>query len=160
VVCGIPKSRIITQKEIREAFTQRLEENRQMKTTPKIKAYMAARYKAKRDVYLKDRKNYREKFPEKVRSSKLKAAFGITSEQYQQMLVDQSGVCAICRKAETAIHPASKKIRALAVDHDHETSKVRALLCHRCNSILGYVKDSSLWLHAAATYLEKHSGLY
>ncbi len=55
----------------------------------------------------------------------LKKTFGISEEEYTQMLLKQNGVCAICGEAE--------KRRNLAIDHDHHTGKIRALLCMRCN---------------------------
>lgn len=44
----------------------------------------------------------------------------------------------------------------LAVDHDHETGRVRKLLCHNCNRALGLMKDDPELLRRAATYIEKH----
>ena len=73
------------------------------------------------------------------------------------MLVEQNGVCAICRQPESRTWHGVKKQTDLAVDHCHETKRVRGLLCHKCNSILGYVKDSPVVLRTAADYLERHS---
>ena len=58
------------------------------------------------------------------------AQFGITIEQYDKMLAAQDGVCAICAGE-------CGSGRRLAVDHDHGTGRVRALLCVRCNRQLG-----------------------
>lgn len=73
---------------------------------------------------------------------------GITEEKYEEMLIIQGGVCAIC-----GFPP--KKIR-LAVDHDHKTNKIRGLLCFRCNYGLGWWSNNSDRLITAATYLEKY----
>ena len=64
----------------------------------------------------------------KQRKTKLKMLYGITPEQYDAMFQAQGGVCKICGS------PPDKK--ALAVDHNHTTKKVRGLLCGRCNRIL------------------------
>lgn len=56
--------------------------------------------------------------------------FGLTVEQYDAMLERQGGVCGMCRQA-------CATGRRLAVDHDHQTGRVRGLLCHRCNRGLG-----------------------
>lgn len=122
------------------------------------KAYAAAYYRKNRRKALANRKAYRLKNPERIRNAHLQNNYGITLVEYAQRLVAQNGVCAICRQTETAVHPGSKKIRALAVDHDHTTDQVRELVCHRCNSLLGYVADDPLLLRAAADYLEKHRG--
>ena len=73
--------------------------------------------------------------------------YGITKEQYEQMHKNQNGVCAICKSTE-------KTGRKLAIDHDHETNKVRGLLCTKCNNGLGNFKDSKENLQAALNYLE------
>jgi hypothetical protein len=67
---------------------------------------------------------------EKVRHNHLSWKYGITLEQYNLMLSDQGGTCAIC-----GVPPGEK--RALAVDHCHKTGRVRALLCASCNVRLG-----------------------
>lgn len=90
------------------------------------------------------------------KDSALRLKFDITLAEYGQMLLAQNGVCAICAQAET--HTRNGKIKALAVDHDHETGKVRALLCGECNQMLGKAKENRETLLAAVDYLDKHSG--
>lgn len=51
---------------------------------------------------------------------------------YAKMLKDQNGRCKLCGKKETSLSNIRKR-RALALDHNHRTRKVRGLLCHRCN---------------------------
>lgn len=70
--------------------------------------------------------------------------YGLSLKQYEQMLSDQNGVCAIC---------SGKTSRRLAVDHDHQTGRVRGLLCGRCNAGLGQFKENPLMLHKAIRYL-------
>lgn len=64
------------------------------------------------------------------------------------MLDDQGGVCAICSKEDAAG-------KRLAVDHCHETGKVRGLLCLKCNTVLGKMNDEVNLLKKAIAYLEK-----
>ena len=71
--------------------------------------------------------------------------FGISIEEYDNLLFKQNGVCAICG------HPPNGK--RLAVDHDHNTNKIRGLLCTGCNLALGVVNDSAETLSNAAKYL-------
>ena len=82
--------------------------------------------------------------------------YGITPQEYDQRLAAQEGVCAICGKYETA--KQNGHIRALAVDHDHKTGKVRGLLCHRCNHGLGCFRDNLYNLIKAIHYLRDNSG--
>ena len=77
------------------------------------------------------------------RRDHLKNSYGMTVADLDVMLVAQHGVCAICQTAP-AIH----------VDHDHQTDKVRGLLCFRCNAALGQLGDDPLVLRRAARYVE------
>ena len=70
------------------------------------------------------------------------------------MFTAQNGLCAICQQPETKQRNGKKF--ELAVDHDHETGAVRALLCSHCNYALGYFKDSPDLLLAAIAYLQKY----
>lgn len=85
----------------------------------------------------------------------LKRYYGLTLEEYGQMLADQCGVCAICGKPEVRVTPKGD-LTTLHVDHDHETGKVRSLLCYRCNSALGSMRDRPDLLRKAADYIERH----
>lgn len=58
--------------------------------------------------------------------------FGIKKDEYFTLLDAQNGVCAICGR---------KDKNALAVDHNHETGKIRSLLCRRCNILVGYIES-------------------
>lgn len=77
--------------------------------------------------------------------------YGLTPEQYAEMLAEQEGRCAICRIGT----PGGRG--GWHVDHDHATGMVRGLLCHNCNLALGNFKDDVTRLRAAVAYLEAHS---
>ena len=81
---------------------------------------------------------------------------GVDADRYQEMLKAQGGVCAICGCPERAPDKASGKIRDLAIDHDHTTGAVRALLCSNCNRGLGLFNDSPELLNNAVRYLKRH----
>jgi len=83
------------------------------------------------------------------RRSHLKRKYGITPEQYDEMLAAQGGGCAICGR------PPRDDI-ALHVDHDHETGAIRGITCFRCNNALGDLDDDPKLLARAAQYLEGH----
>jgi hypothetical protein len=74
--------------------------------------------------------------------------YGITTPDYEALLSKQSGVCAICSKPPGRIR--------LAVDHCHQTKKVRGLLCLRCNTTVGILEKRADVLPLAAAYLDKH----
>ena len=95
----------------------------------------------------KYRKKYPKKFKEAKRKYILKKQFGITIEDYNLMLKKQNGVCGICDKK-----PIKKR---LAVDHCHNTGKIRGLLCDSCNRGIGQLGDTIEMLKKAVIYLNK-----
>lgn len=80
--------------------------------------------------------------------------YGVTQAMYADMLREQGGVCAVCGNPETGT--IYGKVRELAIDHDHDTGKVRGLLCANCNSALGMLRDDIRYASAALRYLKKH----
>jgi Recombination endonuclease VII len=93
--------------------------------------------------------------PEQKRDANLRRNYGVTAKQYDQMFAQQNGVCAICKQPETRIEPRSKTgaIRHLTVDHDHETNRVRALLCGECNAALGFLNEDPQRAQALLRYI-------
>ena len=80
-------------------------------------------------------------------------SYGITQEQYDSMLEAQGGVCDICLKDDPK---APARANCFVVDHDHETGKVRGLLCHACNRGLGNFQDDLTILLSSVNYKLKH----
>lgn len=76
--------------------------------------------------------------------------------QYKDLLQKQKGLCAICLGNETSKDWQTNKFRALAVDHEHTTGKIRGLLCSSCNKALGGFRDNEQILHNAIVYLRKN----
>lgn len=118
--------------------------------------YVAAGNWRSRENRRKYDRQHRALKPEIYRAQDLKRDFGITIAEYTEILLAQNGVCAICEKPETATR--NGKLKALAVDHDHESGGIRSLLCVECNTGLGKFKDSPSLLRRAADYIEKHAG--
>jgi DNA-directed RNA polymerase subunit RPC12/RpoP len=81
------------------------------------------------------------------RDSAIKA-YGLTPEEYRAMIERQGGGCAICGGGPNGMGD-------FHVDHCHDTKRVRGILCHRCNTMLGLAKDDPARLIAAAEYLNK-----
>lgn len=84
------------------------------------------------------------------RKSHLKHQYGITVEQYEELMIIQKGRCAICQQ----LCPTGN---SLSVDHHHDSGKVRGLLCRNCNSALGYSKENLAILQRMIDYLTAHT---
>jgi hypothetical protein len=97
-------------------------------------------------------KRWRKRNPEWQFGYRLRV-YGMTIEDYNKLLAEQQGVCAICQRPETQLDRA-RKPRRLTVDHDHVHNKVRGLLCNRCNAGLGFLEDDPVRIQAAQDYLE------
>lgn len=91
------------------------------------------------------------KNPDIFMNNSLKFHYGITLVDYNFMLEKQDGVCAICSKTNF-----NKRVKRLFVDHNHETGKVRGLLCINCNSVVGHCKENITILDKTNVYLDKH----
>lgn len=75
--------------------------------------------------------------------------FGISPEEFLKLSKEQNNCCYICNSP-------NQNHYHLAVDHCHNTGKVRGLLCNNCNSALGFMQDSPDLLLKAAEYLKSH----
>lgn len=108
-------------------------------------------YERNKDRVIAKAKERNEKKP--LRTSylnwcaKLKRAYGITAEQYSEMLLRQGGTCAICHG------PPTRGDDGFVVDHCHVTGVARGLLCHMCNSALGLLLDDPEVVRRAMEYL-------
>ena len=109
-------------------------------------------YRAKNSARIKAaqrkwRKDNAERVKVQDREKGLRRLYGLTLADYGRMLAAQGGRCALCGSEP---RPGEN----LHVDHDHETGAVRALLCRKCNTALG-------WFEARQTdvldYLTTHA---
>jgi hypothetical protein len=94
-----------------------------------------------------NKKQKQEYYRQTRRTTILKNRYGITEDDYDVMFKEQDGLCAICKQPSTH--------KNLDVDHNHETNKVRGLLCNNCNRGLGHLQDSVLVLESAINYLKR-----
>lgn len=78
--------------------------------------------------------------------------YGVTPEIVEQIFESQGRCCAICKGDS----PGFKK-KTWSVDHNHVTNQVRGILCHHCNVMLGYSKDSVETHKAAIAYLNQYA---
>jgi len=109
-------------------------------------------------------KNNREQFNKRCRESgqhkkqskkdqRLIYKYGITAQDYEDMLKNQGGVCAICQEFKLY-----GKQQRMHVDHCHETNKVRGILCQGCNLAIGKFKDNVERMERAINYI-KNEGI-
>jgi len=81
-----------------------------------------------------------------MRDWNLKVKYGITPEQFDEMVKAQNGCCKICEKPQD---------RVLHVDHCHETGKIRGLLCSTCNTGIGQFKEDPEIMKKAIEYINE-----
>jgi hypothetical protein len=70
------------------------------------------------------------------------------------MLESQGNACAICSTQDPTV--GRREVKRFSVDHDHDTGKVRGLLCHKCNGVLGLADEKIDVLESAISYLKLH----
>lgn len=117
------------------------------------KAEIVARQKEYRKAYPEKQKEsdrkWRLKNATKMRYDMVRYYYGITPDQYEEVVRRQLGCCAICGAENSGK-------RRLHVDHDHKTGKFRGLLCSRCNSGIGMFRERELLMRRAIAYLRLH----
>src|SRR5690606_27334940 len=104
-----------------------------------------------RNAYIRE---WQRQNPDKRRTHVLRHMYGITAEQYDEMVAEQDGVCAICGNAETWISNKTGKVSRLSVDHNHVTGDIRGFVCRRCNRVMGFVEDDPYLVRRILEYLE------
>lgn len=127
-----------------------------VKNRDRLRAQGNAYYHKRKMHFAAMNKQWREDNPEKTKSTKLMEKFGIDFLQYNKILAEQNGCCAICGR-----HKSEFK-RALAVDHNHDTKEIRGLLCHTCNNGIGCFKsDQGLELLCSAiSYMKNNDKIW
>lgn len=103
-----------------------------------------------RKKHNKSSRDWAKNNPDHKRNTRYLYAYGITLEQYNNILNKQNECCAICVRHKSAFK------RNFAVDHCHLTKKVRGLLCEECNKGIGHFKDSRIRLTNAVLYLKAY----
>lgn len=99
-----------------------------------------------KDLIKEKNKKFLDENPD-YRRIHLYSTYGITLEEFNELLDKQDGVCAICKlKTDGHWH----------VDHDHQTEKVRGVLCFSCNTSLGRLNENITTLNNMIAYIEKH----
>jgi nitrate/TMAO reductase-like tetraheme cytochrome c subunit len=117
------------------------------------------------EKFKQNSKNYRDNNKEKLKETRnlidkktktqitrkkylLNTLYNISSDEYDRMFENQNGACNICKR-----HQSNFK-KALSADHDHNTGRVRGLLCDLCNRGIGFLKDNILFLENAIRHIK------
>lgn len=111
----------------------------------RLRAYMAEWRETHREHMREKAAAWRAANPKRWRPRVLLRKYGLTTDDFRDLLVGQAGRCLICH------HVPSED---LVVDHNHATGRVRGLLCQKCNRMLGHVGDDPRILRSAIGYLE------
>lgn len=114
------------------------------KISSKRKAYVLAN----KDKFAAQSKKYKEANRRENFQYHIDRQYGLSVEEYARMLNSQCFKCAACCVALLAD-------RGTHIDHNHETGKVRAILCSKCNKALGLMQESPTKLRALADYIER-----
>lgn len=108
--------------------------------------------KCKQCAYTETTSWRQSKTPEQLKDMYLKCTYGITLQDYNELLISQDCTCAICSKElNIEIWGADSPV----VDHCHTQGHVRGILCNECNRGLGYFRDNVNALAKAISYLTK-----
>lgn len=105
--------------------------------------------------YYRSRKNAEPEYAQVASRRRTLSKYGLTPEEYAELLKAQDGRCAICRRKPGNTQGVDR--HNLVVDHDHAAGTTRALLCDFCNRGLGIFRDDPDLLMAAAAYLLEYS---
>jgi hypothetical protein len=120
-------------------------------------AYDTQRYWSDPAFHRERRKKHYYAKPPEARSKfhkeqSLRLKYGLTPEQHAQMLEDQDYACAICKTPES-----EAGAKGLAVDHCHDSGRVRKLLCSCCNTALGLLKENPTTISNLLHYVQEHT---
>ena len=109
------------------------------------------RYKMHKKTYCEKQKIYlkTERGKDAHRRARLKYCYGITVGDYNKLFQQQNGCCTICGRHQSELN------KRLAIDHDHDTGKIRSLLCSRCNQGIGLFGENVTILKSAINYLNE-----
>lgn len=103
------------------------------------------------DLHRDSVKKWKRKNKAKVWGYRIKEKYSLSPEEYKMVFNQQLGSCAICKTLQNNLK------KPLFVDHNHQTAKIRGLLCTRCNSALGFVNENPNILLSMIKYLYEHN---
>lgn len=144
-----------SQKKIRDAHRKKIEEikngTRKCSTCKAVKTLDCFHGSHKND-------NISSRCRDCISASFLLYRYGISVEDFEELRKKQKGACAICEAHLNIKENSTIRGKGVAVDHCHESGKVRGLLCAKCNQGLGMFKDNPELLNKASEYLLQSGG--
>ena len=90
---------------------------------------------------------------DKIRDKRLRAKFGISLAEYRDKLIEQGAICPGCGATP------EMNGKDFAVDHNHSTGEIRGLLCGRCNSAIGFLRENENIALNIIQYLRRWNGV-
>lgn len=130
----------------RRAWNEKNREKVRARNLASYHRYAETRRARAREVYRADPGTRAAKHADHVARK-----YGISRVQYDALLLAQGGACALCARPPGAS-------RRLAVDHDHETGRIRGLLCTQCNTAIGRFGDTAEGVQRVLDYLKERRG--
>lgn len=107
------------------------------------------------EKYRAREKEYKSRNWAKLSVNESLRKLGLKNEDFLKLKEEHNGLCKICNNPETSLS-RNGNVRRLAIDHCHSSGKIRGLLCHDCNTMLGKAKDNITILQSAIEYLQSH----
>jgi hypothetical protein len=98
--------------------------------------------------------NWNRKNPDKYQVNSIARVYNVDRESAQELYTRSKQTCDSCGEAWTE----SYKWARFCIDHDHNTGKVRGILCNGCNAALGYLNENSDKIQKLLDYNERHNG--
>ena len=141
---GIPK-RVPMTEEKRKEYHRNWNKRDRTENPEKQKAVLKKSREKHYEKRLAGNRKWVMENPEKQQKIRRRSRYGITPEMFDSMVLEQEGLCAICKEQP----------ERLVIDHCHDTGKVRGLLCLKCNSGIGLLRDSASVVENALTYLTR-----
>ena len=104
------------------------------------------------------RQRYKQNHPIETKACNRLRPYKLTRAEFDAMWEAQNGCCAICGepfKNDICSTSDGRGKNGYRIDHDEETGEVRGLLCHCCNTGIGFLKHLPLILSKAIVYLDR-----
>lgn len=113
-----------------------------------------------KNTTMESRKKRYERSRVQQRHAQRKFKYGLTEEDFNNLLALQENKCGCCGETLTDEFERRHAKNKLVIDHCHETGGVRGLLCTMCNKGIGLIGDTSISLYRAYKYLKKYEEIH